>query len=526
MTCMKKDARRGLSPTRRTVLLGACAIAGTLGLAPAQTVAAEGEDIVFVVNADISSTDPHRIGSSVDQVFVANVFESLTGRGADGGVTPVLASSYSVSEDGLTYDFTLREGVVFQNGEPFNADDVIFTWKRAADPELKNRFAPFLVNRIELIDRVSDNEVRIHLKSLMPTFLYDMSTFFPIVPNEYVEKVGTDGFAGEPVGTGPFRMVSRTVQSGFKLEANESYWGAKPEVSGVDVRVVPDDSTRVAMLMAGEADVIQNLPTFLIDQVETNPDLDALILPAIQQHFFLYNPKSRVWDLKVRQAIARAIDSETIANTLFHGAASPLPGFCLPEREIGCDGSIQAVGYDPEGARKLLEEAGFDFAQPLRIIGLAPGGAPSSKETVEAVSSYLGKIGVKTEVKLMETGALRAFRAQQEKDYSQHDLLFYAYAALNADPTQKLTFLRTGGPGSFHSMPEYDARIDAIYAEPDAEKREAMIADTLKNVDDEAYVLSLWNLDAVYGKKATISWSPPPDVIMPVFASLKRTGAN
>lgn len=526
MANRKKGAWSGLSPTRRAVLWGAGAIVGALGLAPGQTIAAEGEDIVFVVNADISTTDPHRIGSSVDQVFVANVFESLTGRGGDGGVMPTLASAYSISDDGLTYDFKLRDGVVFQNGETFNADDVIFTWKRASDPELKNRFAPFLVNRIDSIERVSDLEVRIHLKSLMPTFLYDLSTFFPIVPNEYVAKVGNDGFASEPVGTGPFRLVSRTVQSGFKLVANDTYWGAKPEIHGVDVRVVPDDSTRVAMLMAGEADVIQNLPTFMIDQVEANPDLDALILPAIQQQFFLFNPKSRVWDLKVREAIAKAVDVPTIAKTLFHGAASPLPGFCLPGRELGCDGSIPAVSFDPDGARKLLEEAGFDFTQPLRIIGLAPGGAPNSKETVEAVSSYLGKIGVKTEVKLMESGALRAFRAQKEKDYSQHDLLFYAYAALNSDPTQKLTFLRTGGPGSFHSMPEYDVRIDAIYAEPNEDKRKQLIAETLKYIDDQAYVFSLWNLDAVYGKKASVSWSPPPDVIMPVFASLKRTGAN
>jgi peptide/nickel transport system substrate-binding protein len=368
--------------------------------------------------------------------------------------------------------------------------------------------------------------VRIKLKTLNPTLLSDMSTFFPIVPKDYAEKAGPEGFAAAPVGTGPFKLVSRAVQAGFKLETNDGYWGDRPKIDGVDVRVVPDDSTRVAMLMAGEADVVQNLPSFMIQQIDADPNLDALVLPAIQEQFFLYNPQSRVWDLKVRQAIAKAVDVQTIAQTLFHGSTSPLPGFCLPERELGCDGSLKAVAFDPEGAKKLLEEAGFDFSQPLKLLGLAPGGAPNSKETVEAVASYLGNIGVKTEVILMESGALRAFRAQEVKDYSKHDLLFYAYAALNSDPTQKLTFMKTGGAGSFHSMPEYDAMMDAIAQEANADARTALISKALKYIDDQAYVLNLWNTDAVYGKKAEISWAPPPDVIMPVFATLERKASN
>ncbi len=523
------EAVRRLSPLtklkRRTLMLGAGIALAALSMGSVPSFAAGGE-VVFVVNADISTTDPHRIGSSVDQVYVANVFESLTGRGQDGGVMPKLAESYKASEDGLTYDFVLRKGVTFHNGDAFDADDVIYSWQRASNPELKNRFAPFLVNKIKGIDRVSDHEVRIHLKSLNPTLLSDMSTFFPIVPKDYAEKAGPEGFASAPIGTGPFKLVSRAVQSGFKLETNDAYWGDKPKIEGVDVRVVPDDSTRVAMLMAGEADVVQNLPTFMMAQIDSVPGLEALVLPAIQEQFFLYNPQSRVWDLKVRQAIAKAVDVETIAATLFHGSTSPLPGFCLPQRELGCDGSLAATKFDPEGARKLLEEAKFDFGQPLRLIGLAPGGAPNSKETVEAVASYLGKIGVKTEVILMESGALRAFRAQEVKDYSKHDLIFYAYAALNSDPTQKLTFMKTGGPGSFHSMPEYDAMIATLDAEPKQEARAGLISKMLKYIDDQAYVLNLWNTDAVYGKKKEISWAPPPDVIMPVFATLERKAAN
>lgn len=511
--------------SRRHLLQGAAVGAAYLAVSPSfvsGTVAEEGTMVVAIA-ADISSTDPHRIGTSVDQVYVANVFESLTGRGQDGSTVPVLATAFEASPDGLSYSFTLREGVKFHNGEDFTAEDVVYSWKRASAPETKNRFASFLVNRISDIEVVDDHHVVIKVKALSPTLLADMSTFFPIVPKDLAESAGLDGFAAAPAGTGPFKYVSREVQSNIQLVANSSYWGNKPKVTGVDVRVVPDDTARVAMLMAGEADIVQNVPPFLVAQIDASPDIESLVLPVIQENFFLFNPQSPVWDLKVRQAIIASIDVNAIAQSLFKGMSAPLPGFCLPGRELGCDGSIVAPAFDPVRAKALLEEANFDFDRPLKLLGLAPGGAPFSKEIVEAVASYLGQIGVKTEVILMENGALRAFRSQEVKDYSKHDLIFYAYAALNSDPTQKLNFMRTGGPGSFHSIPEFDARMDAIDAEADPVKREALIAATLKFMDEQAYVLSLWNVDAIYGKKRNVKWAPPPDVVMPVFASLERT---
>lgn len=508
---------------RREFLLGtSSALLLTVGMTMLPAIAyAQDRPVVVAIATDISSTDPHRIGSSVDQVFVANVFESLTGRGADGGTVPMLATDYSVSDDGLTYDFTLRQGVTFHNGEAFTAEDVLYSWQRAADPETRNRFAPFLVNRIDNIEVVDDYHVSITLKSLSPTLLADMSTFFPIVPKDYATHAGMDGFAAAPVGTGPFKFVSRQVQTNFELAANADYWGDVPAIAALDIRVVPDDAARLAMLMAGESDIAQNIPPFLMAQVGAMPELETLVLPVIQQNFFLFNPQSPVWDKQVRQAIIGAVDVNAIAQSLFLGTAEPLPGFCLPGRELACDGSIQGAVFDPQKSRTMLEEAGFDFDRSLKLLGLAPGGAPFAKELVEATASYLNAIGVRTEVVLMEAGALRAFRAQEVKDYSQHDLIFYNYAALNNDPAQRLSFMRTGGPGSFHSIAELDARLDAIDAEPDPARRERLIADTLRFMDDEAYVLSLWNVNAVYGKRRDLHWAPPPDVVMPIFSSLE-----
>jgi peptide/nickel transport system substrate-binding protein len=490
------------------------------GLAPAAIGA---EPVVFAITTDISSTDPHRIGSSTDQVFVANVFESLTGRAGDGSVVPTLATDYTVSADGLRYEFTLREGVTFHNGEPFTAEDVVYSWKRASNPDTKNRFAPFLVNRIADIEVIDDFHIAVVVKSLTPTLLADMSTFFPIVPKDYAETTGLDGFSAAPMGTGPFKFVSRQIQTNIELAANADYWGAAPKVDAIDIRIVPDDSARVAMLMAGEADISQNVPSFMMAQIDASSDIETMVLPVIQQNFFLFNPQSPVWDDKVREAIIASIDVEAIANSLFMGTSTPLPGFCLPQRELGCDGSIPAAKFDPERAKALLAEAGYDMSRPIKIIGLAPGGAPFAKEIVEAVASYLAGIGLQSEVTLMESGALRAFRAQEVKDYSRHDLLFYSYAALNSDPAQKLNFMRTGGPGSFHSIPEFDARLEAIDREADATKREAMITDALRFMNDQHYVVSLWNVNAIYAKRRTIDWNPPADVVMPMLATLART---
>lgn len=501
----------------RTLALAALVVPA----ASAISLAADYGNITFAIPTDITTVDPDRVSSGGDWNVLANIFESLYGRDSAGQLAPELATAYTVSDDGLTYDFTLRDGVTFQNGDPMTADDVVFSWNRAIDPELKFNFASWAAGKIASVEATAPNQVRIVLKARTPTFIKDLKPFFPIVPKGYIEKVGNEGFLAAPIGTGPFKFVSREVQKDVVLESNPTYWGGAPKVGTVTVSITPDENTRLAMLMAGEADVITNVHPLLVSQIQSTPGLKALVVPALQENFLMFNPQSRVWDPKVREAFNLAIDRESLTRALFFDTAEPMKVWCLKGRELGCDDTLTGTDFNAEKAKQLLTEAGFDFSQPVRIYGIT--GRPQTKETVEAVASYLGAIGVKSEITFMEFGAYLAFKGAKEKDYSKHDLILYSYATWTDDPVgQRIKpIVGTGGQSSFYSIPELDEKLAAIDGASVAD-RPARINDVLRYIDDQHLVIPLMSPNVIYGMSDKVTWQPPADLITPILATISK----
>jgi len=500
-------------------------IAAATGLllhaAAAPAVAADYGNVTFAIATDINTTDPDRVSSGGDWNVLANIFESLYGRDAAGHLAPELATAYTISDDGLVYDFTLREGVTFQNGDAMTADDIVFSWTRAIDPELKFNFASWAAGKIASVEATGTHQVRITLKARTPTFVKDLKPFFPIVPKAYIETVGNDGFLAAPIGTGPFKFVSREVQKDVVIEANPTYWGGAPKVNTVRMVVVPDENTRLAMLMAGEADVIANVHPLLVNQINATPGLKALVVPALQENFLMFNPQSPVWDPRVREALNLAIDREALTRALYFDTAHPMNVWCLKGREVGCDDSLAGTAYDPAKAKQLLAEAAFDLSKPIRLFGIS--GRPQTKETVEVVASYLSAIGIKSEITLMEFGAYLAFKGAREKDYSKHDLILYSYATWTDDPVgQRIRpIVGTGGQSSFYSIPELDEKLAAIDLAP-LDARAARINDVMRYIDEQHLVIPLLSPNVIYGMSDKVSWQPPADLITPILASMSK----
>ncbi len=515
---MNSQMKWGVGGMRRALLLASAAIA--LG-AFAPSAMADNK-VVFGIVTDIHTTDPDRVSSGGDWNVLANIFEALMGRDAQGRLAPELATDVKVSEDGLTYEFTLREGVKFHNGDPFTAEDVVFSWQRARDPELKFTYVEWVANKIANAEVIDPMHVRMTLKAKNPTFLKDLKPFLPIVPKNYIEKVGNDGFAAAPVGTGPFKYVSRQVQSSIELETNKDYWGKPAGVDSVSMRIVPDENTRMAMLMAGEADVIANVHPLLVPQMESNPELKPLIVPALQEHFLMLNPQSPIFEPKVREAINLAIDRAGLTQGLFLSTATPMGTWCLENRELGCT-DMPSYAYDVAKAKELIDASGYDKSRPVRIYGLAPGGRPQTKEIVEAVASYLGALGLKSEITLMEFGTYLAFKGAKEKDYSKHDLIFYTWATWTDDPvSQRLSpILSSKGTSSFYRIPELDEKLAAIDTVP-MDQRAARIRDAMIYVHEQNLVVPLMSPSVIYGMRANVEWTPPADLITPLIGTLSR----
>ena len=327
-------------------------------------------------------------------------------------LAPSLAQSWSGSEDGLTYEFVLREGVKFHNGEPVTAEDVKFSFERyrgTARDQLKNRVAA--------VENPEPGRVRFKLKEPWPDFL----TFYGsasgagwIVPKAYVEKVGDEGFKKAPVGAGPYKFVSFTPGVELVLEAFDQYWRKPPSVKRLVFKVIPDETTRLAALKRGEVDIAYSIRGELAEELQRTPGLT--LKPAVVQAAFniyfpdQWDPKSSWHDERVRRAASLAIDREGINQALTLGY-SLVTGNPIVADHNEFFWQPPAPVYDPEKAKQILAEAGF----PKGLDGGDYYCDSSYSNIGEAVLDNFQAIGIRMKLRPIE-------RAAFIKGYAREDL--------------------------------------------------------------------------------------------------------
>src|SRR2546427_7351224 len=275
-------------------------------------------------------------------------------------MAPSLAESWTASADGLTYEFVLRQGVRFHNGELLTADDVKFSFER-----YRGVSARVLKDRVRHVQVVDAHRVRFQLKEPWPDFLAFYATPATgaawIVPRKYVEKIGDEGFKKTPVGAGPYRFVSFNPGVELVLDAHEQYWRKSPSVKRLVLRAVPDELTRVAMLKRGEVDIAYALRGPVAEAVQRTPGLTLKPVQFYGEQWLLFtdqwNPKSLWADRRVRPAVNHAIDRQAINQSLTLGL-SRMTGSIIP-RDFEFAWPPPPYPYDPPKAKRLLTEAGY-----------------------------------------------------------------------------------------------------------------------------------------------------------------------
>ena len=273
-------------------------------------------------------------------------------------MAPSLAESWKESPDGKTYEFKLREGLKFHNGDPFTADDVKFSFQRS-------KVGKVLKDKVRDVEIVGPYRVRFHLHEPFPDFMTFYGTLASgaswIVPKQYVERVGDDGFKKQPVGLGPYKFVSHTPGVELVMEAFEGYWRKVPSVKRLVFKSVPEATTRAAMVKNGEVDVAYMLDTPTAQELKRDPNIKMAFSGAIGVHFLdffdQWDPKSPWADRRVRLAANHAVDRQSIneAETL---GASRLTGSMVP-RTFEFALRLPPYAYDPAKAKQLLAEAGY-----------------------------------------------------------------------------------------------------------------------------------------------------------------------
>lgn len=319
------------------------------------------DTLTVALGADAYTMDPAKHSVYPTATILFQIYDPLVIRDDKGQIKPWLAESWKNLDDN-TWQFKLKQGVKFSNGEEFDAESVKFTIERVLDPKTK---APYrtrvaIIDKVQVVDKYT---VNIITKKPYPTMLQSLaedSFGVLMVPPKYVKEKGEDILATKPVGTGPYKLLEWVKDDHVTLEARDDYWAGNAKIKKVVFRPIPEVSTRISELKSGGVDIAGDIPPEMITELETNPKTRVEVVPSDRLFFVVMNTLEGgpLANKKVRQALNYAVDVDAINKNILGGKAQRI-AVSLGKNAFGYDDSIQPYPYDPQKAKQLLTEAGY-----------------------------------------------------------------------------------------------------------------------------------------------------------------------
>lgn len=490
----------GLKP-----LLGVAAFALSTALAANGALAqATPDNFIIAIAEEPDTLDLTSTGHApAARVSLENITEGLWRTAPDGSLEAGLAE-IETSPDGREIIFRLREGVTFHSGDPLTAADVVFSHERMN--ERAAQYARRAMN-IASVEALDDLTVKVTFSTPDAGFL--PARGFSVVSKAYFDRVGEEQFVRHPVGTGPYEFANYTPGTSLELKRFDGYWGDAPEAENVTFRFVREGATRVSQLLAGEVGMILDMPYPDVPRVrEAGFGIDLLAAhPTVAIQFHNQNPDTPWHDVRVRQAMAHAVDRLSIARDLLQGV--PDVTEAVAEGELGYDPDIALREYDPAKSRALLAEAGYPNGVdvPLYVWG---GGMAGLRETAEAVSIYLQQAGFNLSVETLEPSKFLETVRNVSSDPAAEFIGLSALPWANqSDPTEALgVAFHSRVPFSPFRSAEVDALIDLARAEVDPVKRDPLIRDAYRQLYEDVAIVPLWNFQAVYATAEGVDFTP------------------
>ena len=493
--------------TRSALLALAC----TLAAAPAAMAQAPAT-LKIGLSSEPTSMDPHYHQATPNDAMTSHLFETLVGQDAKMDLIPRLATGWKALDD-TTWEFALREGAKFSNGQPFTAQDVIFTFCRVMNNEQAiGGSYPAIVQKFADVRVQDGNKLIIKTRKPYPLLPNDLTRtailWSGIVQHgpitfDLANKCGVTGpwptvadFNGgrDVIGTGPYTLKSYVKGTAIELTRNEGYWGDKPAWSGVKLVPVPAAGPRLTGLLAGDFDLIENPAARDVKRISETPGFGHVITPSVRVVYFQFDVarspsptvkaadgKNPLQDVRVRRAISMAIDRKTIAARIMDGAATPANQF-LPDGMFGTLRHPPELKYDPEGAKKLLAEAGYPNGFELTISSTNDRYI-NDAQISQAVAQYLSRVGIKTTVDAMTRSVYFPKRAKREFSFAMggwssetgEASSFLQYWVTRFDKEHGLGTSNYGG----YENPEFDEVFKRALVTVDPAEREKLLQQSL-----------------------------------------------
>lgn len=455
-------------------------------------------EITIAIGSEPTTLDPQARDDGGERAVNDNIFETLMARTPDGTLVPGLAGAEPTQVDDTTWEFVLREGITFHNGEPFDSAAVVHSVNRIVDPEFNSEQSSFFatITGAEAVDPLTVRITTNGPDPILPSRMYWMK----MVPPVYSE---TEEFASAPVGTGPYVFDSWQRGSALTLVANPDYWGEAPSIERVNYRFVGEAGTRLAGLLSGQYDLITNLQPEFVDQVPQAANVAGLELPIV----ILSAISGPTQDVRVRQALNYAVDKEVLAERLYEGYAQVSHGQLLAPTYFGYNDEVQGYPYDPERARALLEEAGAVGVE-IELIGTA-GRWLNDRDLVEVIAGFWQEVGVVPNVRIFEFNEYLNRLFDRE---TRGDAIFVVSSNELLDADRPFSaYYHMGGIGASNQDAEMAAMIEQARTETDVAAREALYHRIVQHSFDQAYFLWLLNIEDVYGMSERLVWTPRVD---------------
>ncbi|MED1954076.1 ABC transporter substrate-binding protein [Brevibacillus centrosporus] len=444
---------------------------------------------------DLSNLDPIVPGDNMTIWALLLMYDQLVRVTADGNdVEPALATDWTISEDKKTYVFNLRKDVKFHDGSVMTAADVKFSLDRARG---EGSSWSWIYTGIESVEVSGDNQVTIKTKTPYAPLLSSLALFSSsIVSEKAVKDQGKDFLSDKEFGTGPFKLSNWQRGQKVELAKNADYWQAgKPYLDGVELVQVPEDTTRLFQLRAGDIDIASNVPFNAMAELQADPALTVMTPQVSRVDVININHTHEPFnDVKIRQAINYAVDKDLIIKTVLMGNGEMATSY-LPKMKYFND-QLEGYKYDLEKAKKLMAES--SKPQGFKTKLLIASGDETDRQIAVIVKDQLAALGIDVEIQMMESGA--AYEAVNQMNY---DLATTYFSTDIIDPDELTSFevVSTGGTDAYHTgykNPKVDELAEKARAELDEAKRKEMYLEIQKLVSEDATFLFLYYKPATY----------------------------